>query len=90
MPSHLHLLTRSPDAAALRTMRAQRAAGTEVRCLLIQDAVFASGEALASECDVLLQAQTDRTRRGLPELPGALTPAEIVAAIVDSDSVTAW
>lgn len=90
MASHLHLLTRAPDEVALRTMRAQRAAGVEVRCLLLQDGVYLAVDALAPACDLLLQAAADRRRRGLPELDGALTPAEIIAAIAGAGSVTAW
>src|SRR5258708_3367890 len=40
MAAHLHLLTAAPDEVARRTMRAQRAAGVEVRCLLLQDAAY--------------------------------------------------
>jgi hypothetical protein len=89
MRTHLHLLTRL-DPIALQTVRAQRDAGITVRCLLIHDAVYSAGAAATEGWGATGCAAADRRRRGLRVGAGDLEPAQILAAIIEADSVTAW
>jgi hypothetical protein len=87
--THLHVLTRL-DPIALETVRGQRDAGLAVRCLLIHDAVYSAGAAGVDAWGAVDCAAADRRRRGLSVGDGDLEPAQIVAAMVEADSVTAW
>ena len=89
MRTHLHLLTRL-DPIALESVRAQREAGITVRCLLIHDAVYSAGAAGTDAWGAVVCAAADRRRRALSVCEGDLEPPEIVAAMVEADSVSAW
>ena len=89
MRTHLHLLTRL-DPIALETVRTQRDAGITVRCVLIHDAVYSAGAPGIDAWGAIDCAAADRRRRGLNVCAGDLEPAQIVAAMVEADSVTAW
>jgi hypothetical protein len=87
--SVLHLLTRV-DAPALVAIEADRAAGHEVHCVLLHDAVYLLGGDRAPGCDRLSVCADDRRRRGLPPTESAVEYAGILEAMARATRVVSW
>ena len=88
-PCVLHLVTRL-DACLHAAVDADRAAGREVHCVLLHDAVYALGSDRAPRCDRLWVGADDRRRRGLPPGDSALEYPAIVGAMARAMRVTSW
>jgi len=85
----LHLLT-AVDAPALAAIAADRAAGQEVQCVLLHDAVYLFGGDGAPPCDRLWVCADDRRRRGLEPGESAVEYAGILEVMARATRVVSW